>query len=237
MHMCICFSSCGFVTEEGIDSGSDIKKQQDVEGSSSLYDDNYYYAAPKAVLNAKEIKETKWDYDIRETVEKILANQNKEEYDAMMSIISVSVVGENTEAPQNGKKYYISKTPFYCWDAERNRVSGTTATVFVFSAEFRAIGFCDLVFERGKYQTCSYVKADSDDGLMENLKEKPQCKHIAIMNGYIMNLLDDKNVFLYPNDNPVVKIQGDYYHAIDYEEIGVSYEELVNLKNLIEVIL
>ena len=65
MHMCICFSSCGLVTEEGIDSGSDIKKQQDVEGSSSLYDDNYYYAAPKAVLNAKEIKETKWDYDIK----------------------------------------------------------------------------------------------------------------------------------------------------------------------------
>lgn len=228
---CICFNSCGLVAEEEMDSGSDSKKQN-AEESSSLSGDGYY-DAPEAVLNAEDIKETKWDYDVRETVEKILANQYKEEYDAMMSIISISATGEIKE----GKKYYISKTPFYCWDAKRNRVSGSTATILVLSAEFRVIGFCDLVFERGKYQTCSYVEADSGYELMKNLEEKPQCKYLAIMNGYKTNLLDDENIFLYPNDNPVVKIQDDYYHAIDYEEIGVSYEELVNMKNLIEVTL
>lgn len=72
----------------------------------------------------------------------------------------------------------------------------------------------------------------SQDGtLVEMLREHPDEKYIYLCGAGRARLLD-KNNALYMDDSEV-QVKGDYYHALDYKEIGLSYKDITDKKNLV----
>jgi hypothetical protein len=68
----------------------------------------------------------------------------------------------------------------------------------------------------------------------ENLKilrDSPDEQYIFLYN-YDEMLLDSSNI-LYEKTRFNIEVKGDYYHALDYEMLGVSYNKLTDESNLV----
>lgn len=190
----------------------------------------------KEVMDADEIKEVKWDYDTREEVEKFLTNQPEyeEEYQAMCELME-STLAEDTDCELYGEKeVYIFKKPVYYWSVKENRADGSYAMIFVFSTDFSKSGIFKLYFENGKKISSGFSDGNGEETIAI-LKEKPDCQYLFVSNGYLTYTLNDENVISGSIGHADIIVQGDYYHATNYEEIGMSYEELTNPDNLIKI--
>lgn len=63
------------------------------------------------------------------------------------------------------------------------------------------------------------------------LREHPDEKYIYLCGAGRVRLLDkDNNLY---KDDGEVRVKGDYYHALDYKEIGFSYHDITDKKNLV----
>lgn len=131
---------------------------------------------------------------------------------------------------------YVSsgdQDPIYYWLATDNKVNEVRVDLLVFSKDLKKSATYSLLYEDGKNPTGSI--SDTEENTFEILKEHKKTKYIFIENGPSMLLLNAKNEIL--NDigyRPKVTVKGDYYHALDYKTLAVSYQDLTSEKNLVK---
>ena len=84
------------------------------------------------------------------------------------------------------------------------------------------LGFNSPSFYRGNYT--SYA--------LQEMSAAPSAGYIFLTNGYDEMLLDADNQ-CYAQYGGTFRVEGDYYHALDWEAMAVSYEDITNQDNLV----
>lgn len=64
------------------------------------------------------------------------------------------------------------------------------------------------------------------------MAEAPDREHILLTNGYDEMLLDEDNRG-YGSYGAAFNVVGDYFHALDWENMAVSYQEITAEENMV----
>lgn len=71
--------------------------------------------------------------------------------------------------------------------------------------------------------------------IMDAFTEAPEEKYIFLYNGRLVQILDSHNVLHAGSIDCDITVEGDCYHALDYEKIAVSYQDIISEENLVWV--
>lgn len=126
----------------------------------------------------------------------------------------------------NSNTSYLSKISLRCWDVINNQmVDGIDFVIFSKDLKKKAVITVMLDGKKITGMNFSY-----DATILEMLKEQPKEKFIYLCGAGRAQLLGSNNM-LYKDDGKV-RGKGDYYHALDYKQIGLFYNMITNKKNL-----
>lgn len=182
----------------------------------------------KSILSAEEIEDLKTTSNRDIPMESIINGSRgyKDLHNSLFSLLKT--VHEQGSLPYEDKGCYISITPIHFWDAGENKIS-TVAWFAVFSQNFDKV----ITLVCYEYGNTLMMQIDSEfySTLMEYFCSQPNEKYICIFNGMHILILDSQNV-LYDAYNKTT-VDGDYYHVLDYEKLGVSYNEIISQDKLI----
>ena len=183
----------------------------------------------KEVLDASEIKGYDSNNKMKEMVSDVLSQ--KGEYEQKYKEMCEEIECEMEEAEMEGD-YYISDIPILWWDAIENRIDEHYAKLAIFSEKHEILGALDLNDDLDGELLFSFMAGG--DTFFKEMEEAPKDKYLFILNQSQMSMLDENNKILTPNANPEVMIQGDYYHALPYQTLAISYSDLVDEKHLMK---
>lgn len=104
---------------------------------------------------------------------------------------------------------------------------------YLFSCDMEPVGRILFVENNGKldYNNPEIFSIRSEEYNTKVMRETPDRKFLLITNRYDDLLLDEYNTG-YEKWNTVYKITGDFFHALDWEAVSVSYNELTSEDNL-----
>lgn len=156
----------------------------------------------------------------------------EKEYKDLIAFVG-AIISAQDSVMYKQEECYVSRLPIYYWLATDNKVNEVRVDLLVFSKDLKKSATYSLLYEDGKNPTGSI--SDTEENTFEILKEHKKTKYIFIENGPSMLLLNAKNEIL--NDigyRPKVTVKGDYYHALDYKTLAVSYQDLTSEKNLVK---
>lgn len=193
---------------------------------------------PKQVLDADEIASLTIDYTDAIPVEAIVNNEPGYEkyYDQMLQqIISLSQEFEQFEL-YGEEGCYLSTALLRHFDVIRNAVGNVTYAE-LFSKDFTkraAVAFYlhndEILISVGASCVTSRVA--------EIIQKDPDELFIFLLNGtdFDSQIASDNSLYLWSQvEQENVKVEGDYFHALDYETLAVSYSMLTDPENLIWV--
>lgn len=180
----------------------------------------------KEVLDASEITAYDDNFRMKEMISDILSQKGEyaQKYKEMCKEIE-------TETEKEAGEYYISDIPILWWDAIENKAVDHYAKIAVFSDKYELLGAIDLNDDLEGELLFSFMP---DDTFLKNMEEAPKEKYLFILNQSKMLMLNENNEILPPNNNPEVKTQEDYYHALPYQTLAVSYNDLADGKHFMK---
>lgn len=187
---------------------------------------------PKLILDAAEISASKIDYEYTLPIKPILDSEEGYEgyYESMVQLVkNLCESAENYPFYQE-EGFYVSTVPIYYFDAYNNTLSIETH-VLLFSKDMSKTTVLIFFTHNNELQVQVLYPFDS---YMEKLFQKePDEKYIFLFNAND-NLIIGSDNELYTGISPhEFEVVGDYYHALDYEKLGVSYAELTDADNLV----
>ncbi|MCH5270064.1 MAG: hypothetical protein J1E83_04890 [Lachnospiraceae bacterium] len=181
----------------------------------------------KEVLSAEEIMGLEPDYNKDIPMEFIINGTSGygDLHDTLFSLLKSA--HKQGWLPYEDSGCYISLTPILFWSATFNQVS-TEMWVVVFSENFDET--VKLEFYYYENSLSMHIYSEFSSMMLENFRSRPNEKYVCIFNGGRPLMLDSENSLygIYGR----VPVEGDYYHALDYEKLGVSYEEIISQDNL-----
>lgn len=174
----------------------------------------------KKILNAEDVQ------DLQVDLESMIAV----DYDALLSCLQTL---QEEGLPLYGEEgCFVSKKPIRFFSVNRNALSNEEWLI-VFSKDFEKVLQIKL-FEQNNEVTMQAV-FEFDAVMLEAFISQPDEKYLMLFDGgYALSLASD-NVFHSGYRDNGFTVEGDYYHALPYEEIGVSYSELICEENLVWV--
>lgn len=191
----------------------------------------------KEVLDASEINGYDGNNEMNEMISGILSQKGEyaRKYQEMCE--EIEFVAEEDGLIEEEGCYYISDIPIFYWDAIENRIDEHYARLAVFSEKHEILGTLDLNDLHDLNDDLdgellfSFMAGDTS---LKKMEEAPKDKYLFILNQSRGLMLNENNEILSPNYNPEVKIQGDYYHALPYQTLAVSYSDLADEKHLMK---
>lgn len=185
----------------------------------------------KEVLDASEINSYDDNNKMKEMISGILSQKGEyaQQYKEMCE--EIEFVAEEDGLIEEKGCYYISDIPIFYWDAIENRIDEHYARLAVFSEKHEMLGTLDLNNDLDGELLFSFM---ADATSLKKMEEAPKDKYLFILNQSRSLLLNENNEILPPNYNPEVKVQGDYYHALPYQTLAVSYRDLTNKKHFMK---
>ena len=194
----------------------------------------------KPVIAANEVLHLKADaYVSAIPAESIMSNESGHEKYLASLLSSLKQISNMSDVfPFYGEDgVYLSKVPIYYFDVIHNKV-GNIVYFAVFTKDFSkaaSVNFYlepDFEGEGKRREICSDIQAIWEHEKL--LIEKPDKLYIALLNAGITFLIDaDNNIHNKSLGAADLKIEGDYYHALDYDRLAVSYAKIADRDNLI----
>lgn len=202
---------------------------------------NYIYTQPAGTpgvappkFNAEDITAADIDYsDDMEDIGRILAgstdtDEEKQIYDRIRVLINTLAGGKF--AGDDG--CYVSTVTIRRFEAGNNKVN-SSRYIIIFNEDMSDNVCISLGYVGGLGGGELILTGKDEYELMEYYEENPQEKLICCIAGTALCVLDSSNE-IYPSwVGSGYPVEGDYYNALDYELLGVSYEELTNPDNLV----
>lgn len=184
------------------------------------------------ILWAEEIKNSDKEYELLFPLDKLFSGEDKYEdlHYSMCSLMKSYMEDEDFEF-YGETGCYFSKVPFFRWDAYRKKWREDMGA-FAFSEDKKKV--FSIYFIRLQPEDDLHVGVSEDDRFFKLLKKNPGCKYIPIGNGHDTALLDEENrLTMIGEQYEEFRVEGDYYHVLDGEKNGISYQELTNPDNLV----
>lgn len=208
------------VTEEN----SEDKVPKDVLSSNP--DSNI---EPKLILDADELTNLTIDYNSKIPVEAIINNSAgyKKYYKEMIQSVELISKEDKNYPFYHSKGYYMSKVPIYHFDAKENTIS-SEVQVILFSKDLEKQAGLILFLNNHNKIIINGMFPISN---IEVLKKSPNERYIFLYNRNEL-ILDSNNKLMNGGRFPI-EVKGDYYHALDYDTLGVSYTILTDASNLV----
>ncbi len=152
----------------------------------------------------------------RETVETIMLFMGEERY----------------QSPEWSKGCYLSTTVIPYYNVQENGIAREYHVVML-SEDLQEKLILQII-KRGL--KCEISTVLSMDGYMaEPFEEYPEEKFIFLFNVKGLALSPDNQVYVYALNPKEYQVTGDYYHALDYENLAVSYEDIIDPEHLVWV--
>lgn len=193
---------------------------------------------PKQVLDADEIAGLKIDYMDNIPVEVILNNEPGYEkyYNQMMEqIIALSREFEQFEL-YGEEGCYLSTVLLRYFDATRNTLGNVTYAL-LFSEDFEKRAAVAFYLYNDEI-TISIENSYLSPKVAEIMQKDPDERFIFLHNGTDFDSLiaSDNSLYLWSQvEKDKVTVEGDYFHALDYERLAVAYSKLTDTENLIRI--
>ncbi|MCH5270671.1 MAG: hypothetical protein J1E83_07965 [Lachnospiraceae bacterium] len=187
----------------------------------------------KETLSAEEIEGLEPVYNIDISMEAIINGTDgyEEAHETLWGFIDS--VQESSGLPYTGgfqygeRGCYISLTPIYFWDARANEIANEVWFA-VFNEDFSET----QVIQFFKVENTLMMQWSSAFGesLIEAFRTAPDEKYICMFNTHVC-MLDAQNSLHATREQ--VTVEGDYYHALDYEKLGISYNDFAAPERLV----
>lgn len=173
----------------------------------------------KDVLSAEEIEGLESAYNIDISMEAIIngADGYEEAHDTLWRFIENSHDEGGFMYGERG--FYISLTPIPFWNARTNEISNEVWFA-IFTEDFSEAQTLQVFTEENSL-SMQWSKPFGDS-MLRQFTSAPDEKYICILNPGAFMLGSDNS--LYPAYNQT-KVEGDYYHTLDYEKLGISYND------------
>lgn len=173
----------------------------------------------KEVLSAEEIAGLETAYNIDISMEAIINGTDgyEEVHDRLWNSIDNS--HEEGGFMYGERGFYISLTPILFWSATANEIFNDVWFA-VFTEDLSEMR--GLRFSPEEDSLTMMWDPPFSDSMLRQFTSAPDEKYICILNPGAFMLGSDNS--LYPAHNQT-KVEGDYYHALDYEKLGISYND------------
>lgn len=195
------------------------------------------------VLSAADIAELDIEYGTNIPIQAILEGKlgyrkwTKEYQEILQEAIDSEEATLNLSAKQAGEEppllgaegYYVSVLPIRHWNAYMRCMERGSVDIAVLDKEKQPAA----VLHFTQYQLGYIISVSRADStvVLPTMAEYPERKFIPIYNGLVTLAIDEENTLYRPVCD--VRIEGDYYHTLDYEAIAISYDMLTAEENLI----
>ncbi|MDE7223777.1 MAG: hypothetical protein K2O34_08375 [Acetatifactor sp.] len=156
--------------------------------------------------------------------------KSKRKQEEMAERIMLSMGEERCQSPEWSEGCYLSTVVIPYYDVQENEVAREYHIVML-SKDLQEKMILQMV-KRGF--RCEISTVMSMDSYMEEpLEEHPEEKFLFLFNVKGLALSSDNQVYACnPKEYQVI---GDYYHALDYENLAVSYEDITDPEHLVWV--
>lgn len=133
-------------------------------------------------------------------------------------------LSEDTGEPLYEKKgCYLSMCNVYLYNIDENVVANALRC-YIFTEDKEEAGELMFYEVNGELQydisSCAY---GSTSDILKILSKAPEATYIILTNGYGHTLVNEDNI----SSNSEFDIKGDVYHALNYELLGVSYNDII----------
>ncbi|MBD5509826.1 MAG: hypothetical protein HDR08_00985 [Lachnospiraceae bacterium] len=196
----------------------------------------------KYVLSAEEIANLQIDYESGIPVKEIMNRKAGYEsvYDEFLQKLQWAAAPEPLTMASNRTSFYdgeegcfISAKPIRFWEAYSNQMS-MEEWILIFSKDFQKVAAVQIYKYEGEIHigTCEHSTSFMKK-VQEGMLAEPEEKFIFLFTGQQTLMLNSENEYWYAGylAEPI-KVEGDYYHTLDYETIGISYDEITAEENL-----
>lgn len=146
------------------------------------------------------------------------------------------MIREDDNLPLHGSSVYtISMVPILLYNVEADQYA--TSCNYLLCEDItnlKDIGTLQVTQAAdGSYQTAGITTDSVPERFADLMAANPERKYIFLYNGTILCMLDeDNNLYASPYSDEI-QVIGDYYHALDYTHIAVSYLELTDSAHLL----
>lgn len=240
--MTICLSACMILS--GCQKTGQKKKETSVSQpqATQMAETSYDEMEVKEELNASALEVLSIDYAEKITSKEIFSKTKagKKMTTAMIQTIKDSAkaeaddpnVAHDSHYLGAEKGYYLCKKSVRFWDAFNNEMDNSSVYFVVFSKDLKKSALVSASIQENSLTDIQYSR---ESGFVDIMRKNPTEKYIAMYNGTIATLLDEKNqLHDYQQDAQAeVSVKGDYYQALDAGKIAVSYKELTDPANLL----
>lgn len=205
-----------------------VRQKEEPQQPSNLTALMGTYPETKEVLSEEEIRNAQINY------ESIFSIEDKEDIPEVILVFLNSLEwGEDTPFyRENG--CYISKKPLRFFSADTCEMC-TEERLLAFSKDFGEAIEIYLYYNEHSDEMNVQLTYSVDAAIMDAFTEAPDEKYIFLYNGRFVQILDSHNILHSGSIDNDITVEGDYYHALDYEKIAVSYQDIISEENLIWV--
>lgn len=190
---------------------------------------------PKLKLEASEIKDSDIDYGQIIPVDKVLEKDSdyKDIYDSMTDSISELCKNSEEFSLYGETGFYISKTPIRHFDVRNLKMQeGMSTQICIFSEDLSS-GAVYILYEADG-EILGQCNFSMNTYVSTIMKDNPEKDYIFLFNDGELLLIDSDNEIT-TDGNFNYEVSGDYYHALNYDLLSVSYNEMTREDNLIWV--
>lgn len=193
------------------------------------------------IMRASDVVE--WDLgaeDFFVDIEEILAKREKSKvYNEMVAVLKMYAEMEDCSL-FGADKCYVSVVPIHTVDVnKRDLIDWIQVTVL--PEDKNSDDYLTLNLLKGKRKsdveiTCTFPHKLVQKGNPNSIfRYYPSDKLIYLKNNGHSYAIDANNEVLMDSSNTEYVFEGDYYHALNYELLAVSFDEIVADENLVEV--
>ena len=170
--------------------------------------------------------------DVR-AIEKMLFDENSERKQREIVETIMRFMGEDRyQSPEWSKGCYLSTAVIPYYDVQENGVAKEYHVVML-SEDLQEKLILQIV-KRGI--KCEISTVLPMDGYMEEpFEEYPEEKYLFLYNVKGLALSPDNQVYVNALNPKEYQVTGDYYHALDYENLAVSYVDITDPEHLVWV--
>lgn len=146
------------------------------------------------------------------------------------------MIREDANLPLHGcEGYYIVTIPVICYNAQLNQyaVDGNYLVFEDITDLGNNAGLQAVLSADGTAQTSGFISGLIPKYLTEIMIANPDQEYIFLYNGTAMCMIDEDNTLYTSPYSDELQVVGDYYHALDYKNIAVSYRNLTDSAHLL----
>lgn len=166
-------------------------------------------------------------------IEKMLfGEKSKRKQREMTETLMLFLGEERYQSPQWSKGCYLSTTVIPYYEVQENQVASVYYVVMLSEdlQEKRILQVAKRGFK------CEISTVLSMDGYMEEaFEEYPEEKFLFLFNVKGLALSPDNQIYVDTYNSKEYAVTGDYYHALDYEKLAVSYADIIDPEHLVWV--